>query len=167
METRKDYNDKLVSLSKRLGKWPGLKKKALNILSNEKEGYNSTNCREEHRKALKDYEKLKPIREEVKRLKEERDQKFPTQAKTQKPDFLKVTKNMGSSLIVEIEGKQFEINKIHLEGFKRVVYQIPSVLGKNLTRFGIDRTGQDFNQKNYSRSGFYAEVQTGQFQRRR
>lgn len=168
MKTREEYNQEMQKLSNRLGHWPKIKKSALSIIKANGEGYNFENCKEEHKKILKRYETLKPIREKVKELKAERDQLFPNLVKKSKmPKYLKVVRNTSDSLILQIGERHLEVNKIHLEGFKRVVYQIPEEVGKNLQKYGIDRTGQDLNSRFFGSGGFRKEVQSAHFIRRK
>ena len=74
---------------------------------------------------------------------------------------------MGDSLVLQVKDKQIQINKQHIEEFRRTVYQVPDTFADRIEKIGIDRTGQNLEKKGFSESFFKGEVQRGHFIRRR
>lgn len=169
-KTREEYNKKMQELSNRLGKWPRIKTQALKLIKEHGEGYSSENCKEDHKQTLRQYERLKPFREQVKELKAERDKFFPSQAKKpeiKRPSYLKVLRASGHSIVFEHEGRQLEINKSFIEEFKRILYQIPVEQAGRLERFCVDRTGQDLRKPFFNRSDYGSEIRSGIWAKKR
>ena len=163
MKTKEDFNKEMQELSYRLGNWSNIKKAGLAI-----QGKKPEDRSEKEIKLLKKYEKLKPIREQVRELKAERDKLFRPKPKKEIPKYLKVLKNKGNSLVFQVEDKQLEIDKMFIEDFRRVIYQVPETAISLIQKHGIDRTGQDLNARPFTTHlSFKSGVLEGQHARKK